>query len=74
MTNERSAIIAEYASRGIEACAGKGGFFVKDRGFVSLRDARKETGISMAKTRTPGTRVSAYGDYAMIACLNGIKG
>ena len=72
-TKEQSAIIAEYAKQGIETCTAKGGFFVNGRGFVSLRNARKETGINMAQRRE-GKRISAYGDWATVAYLNRAEG
>ena len=49
--------------------AGKGGFFIKGHGFVSTAKARKLTGIK-GKTRTPPTRLSSYGDYAIIEMIN----
>ena len=49
--------------------AGKGGFFIKGHGFISTAKARKLTGIK-GKTRNPPTRLSSYGDYAIIEMIN----
>ena len=54
---------------GTESLAGKGGFFVKSHGFITTAKARKLTGIK-GKTRNPPTRLSSYGDYAIIEMLN----
>ena len=48
---------------------GKGGFWVKGHGFITLAAARKITGIP-ATTRRVVERQSAWGDYATIAMLN----
>lgn len=70
---ENAAIIATYAARGINACTGKGGFHVEGRGFVTLAQARKETGINMAAKREPRMVQGAWGDFATIAMLNGAR-
>ena len=48
---------------------GKGGFWVKNRGFFSLAKARTMTGISAPK-RKPQKVQSAWGDWATVAMLN----
>ena len=53
-----------------ETLQGKGGFWIKGHGFISLTKARKITGIK-AKPRPQHARISAYGDYATIAAING---
>ena len=65
-TDLKTALEKHYKS---PALAGKGGFFVKDHGFISTVKARKLTGIK-GKTRNPPTRMLAWGDYATIAMLN----
>lgn len=52
---------------------GKGGFWVKGQGFLSLSQARKLTGI-LAPKREFCPRVSAWGDYATIAMINRRRG
>ena len=49
---------------------GKGGFWVKDHGFWTLAKARQLTGIA-ATPRPKRAPVTAYGDYATIAAMNG---
>jgi hypothetical protein len=70
---EETEIMDAYVERGKEVITGKGGFYIKGRGFVSLRQARKETGINMATKRKPSMRVSPWGDYATIAMLSGAR-
>ena len=48
---------------------GKGGFWVKGKGFYTLAQARKITGIKAPK-RDPKPRVQPWGDFATIAMLN----
>ncbi len=55
-----------------DVCYGKGGFFVKGHGFITRITARKLTGIH-ATPRIIHERISAYGDYATIAQINGIR-
>lgn len=55
-----------------EILAGKGGFWIKDNGFVTLQQARKITGIR-GKKRVKLDTIRAWGDYATIAMINGIK-
>jgi hypothetical protein len=70
---ENAAIIAAYTARGTDACSGKGGFHIRGRGFVSLAQARKETGVNMAAKREPRMVQGAWGDYATIAMMNGVR-
>jgi len=51
---------------------GRGGFWIKDHGFVTLAQARKITGIR-GKERKKRIAVNAWGDYATIAMINGVK-
>lgn len=53
---------------GAPALYGKGGFWVKDHGHISLAKARKLTGIA-ATPREYRPRMM-YGDYATIAMIN----
>jgi len=69
--DEQLAIIDAYAKKGIEAMGGKDlGFYVPDKGWVSLRTARKDTGINMAKSRGPRMESLPWGDYATVAMLS----
>ena len=52
-----------------DVMTGKGGFFVKGEGFVTIAKARKVTGIEGPK-REPARVQSAWGDYATIVMLN----
>ena len=49
---------------------GKGGFWIKGKGFFTLAQARKLTGIKPTTTRKPKTVMPAWGDYATVAMLN----
>jgi hypothetical protein len=70
---ENEAIIAKWADEGVEALSANGGFFVRDRGWVTLAQARKETGINMAAKRQARGMISAYGDWAWVAAINRVK-
>jgi hypothetical protein len=61
MTAEAQAIIIAYAEQGFNACTGKGGFFVEGRGHVTLRRARKETGINQSQPRAFRPVVAPWG-------------
>jgi hypothetical protein len=68
--DENAAIIAAYATQGVEACSGKGGFFLVGRGFVALAQARKESGINMAQKRAARMVTPVWGDAAIVRMLN----
>lgn len=74
MREETSRIIEAYAAQGAEAMSGKGGFWIKDRGFVSLAQARKETGINEAQKREARQVQGAWGEYGWLAAINGARG
>lgn len=69
-TRERCA--AALAANGKEAVYGKGGFWINGSGFVSLKEVAKRYGI-IPEPRVQRERIGAYGDYATIAMLNGVK-
>lgn len=48
---------------------GKGGFWIRGHGFLSLAKARRLTGMA-PQPRPPVIRQAAWGDYATIAMLN----
>ena len=52
-----------------EVIQGKGGFWIRGVAFISLRQARKLTGIQ-APPRPERKRILPWGDYATIAMLN----
>lgn len=54
-------------------CSGKGGFWVRGHGFFTYAKARKLTGMPVEFPRPRKSRISAYGDYATIAQINGVK-
>jgi len=49
---------------------GKGGFWVKNGRFYTLREARKITGLKAPTRHCDRTVMLAWGDYATIAMLN----
>lgn len=55
--------------QGYKVISGKGGFWLKDNGFITLAKARTMTGIKAPKRRSP-QRQLAWGDWATVAILN----
>jgi hypothetical protein len=55
-----------------DVCQGKGGFWIKNKGFMSLFKARQVTGISAPPRKLKPLQLP-WGDYATIAMLNGRK-
>ena len=55
-----------------DVCEGKGGFWIKGKGFYSIAAARRITGIKPPKHNLQ-ERQPAWGDYATIAMLNGVR-
>ncbi len=53
--------------------SGKGGFWVRGHGFFTYAKARKLTGLPVEHPRPRRPHMSAYGDYATIAMINGIR-
>ena len=51
---------------------GKGGFWINGSGFFTLKQVRTHYGI-VPEPRKRRERVTAYGDYATIAAINGVK-
>jgi len=70
MTQQQQQIIKLLEERGHEVYYGKGGYFVKDIGFITTKQAQKLTGVEPQK-REHKERITAWGDYATIAMLNG---
>jgi len=52
---------------------GKGGFWIRDKGFFTLAQARKLTGIKPDTPRNQRTVMLAWGDYATIAQINRVR-
>jgi hypothetical protein len=71
-TTERAAIAAAYEAQGAEVLTGKGGFFVRGRGFRTLAQARTDTGINMSQPRIRRDRI-VYGDYAWMLAISNAK-
>lgn len=69
-TRERCA--AALAADGKEAMYGKGGFWIHGAGFFTLKQIAQQYAIT-PEPRIKRERLGAYGDYATIAMLNGIK-
>ena len=67
----RHQIIGDHLAEhyGTKVLQGKGGFWIKGNGFITLKKAREITGVSAPKCRKV-MRQSAWGDYATIAMLN----
>lgn len=55
--------------KGAEVMFGKGGFWVRSQGFITLAEARKLTGVAAPK-RERRERVMFGGDWGMIGALN----
>ena len=70
MNTTRERCAAALLADGKEACYGKGGFWIAGEGFVSLRRVATRYGIQSPRRQFRG-RISAYGDFATIALLNG---
>lgn len=69
-TRERCA--AALASDGKEAVYGKGGFWINGSGFFTLKQVAAQYDIT-PEPRIRRDRMSAYGDYATIAMINGVR-
>lgn len=72
MNTNRSEIMSALEAKGLNACFGKGGFFIQGQGWISMAAARRLTGIQ-AEPRVARERIAAYGDYAWIAAINRVK-
>jgi len=57
---------------GAPVLQGKGGFWIRGHGFITLAKARKITGIKAPSRERQ--RMPAWGDYATIAALNTQRG
>jgi len=53
-----------------DVVSGKGGFFVRGKGHISIIKARKETGVK-AEPRQRRGKSGGYGDYATIRKISG---
>ena len=70
--SEKDEILAGLKSYyGADVVTGKGGFFVKGVGHVSLAKARKITGVKATNTRSPRAKSGGYGDYAWMRKIVG---
>jgi hypothetical protein len=72
MTDTQKELTSALGTLGYEAMAGKGGFFLRNHGFVTTAQARKMTGIK-APERNFRPVMSAYGDWATVAAINHVK-
>jgi hypothetical protein len=65
-------ILEALKANGYEVLGASGGFFIRDMGFVSYSKAKALAGLKGNLTeRTQGQRMTAYGDWAIIAAING---
>ena len=70
--NATQQILNGLQANGHEAVSGKGGFFVRGIGFVTTSKAKAMAGLKGNLTgRTQGQRVTAHGDYAIVAAIVG---
>ena len=68
----RAQIIDALARQGIEALYGKGGFFLRGRGFVTFAQARKLAGVAVPEAlRRERREAILYGDAATIHLIAG---
>lgn len=65
-------VLSALKGLGHEVIAGKGGFWLKGIGFISLTAARKLVCIEAPK-RAFRPKIRAWGDFATVAMLNGAK-
>ncbi len=66
-------VLAALTAQGHEVLRGKGGgFWIKGEGHVSTAQARRRTGIA-APRRERRAEKAPWGDFAVIAALNGIQ-
>lgn len=72
MLNLQAKLFLALHDDGKQACTAPGGFFVRGEGFVSTAALKRRYGI-VSEPRTKQERIGAYGDYAIVAMLNGIK-
>lgn len=72
MTPAQKQALAALAADGKEVLTGNGGVFIRGEKWVSWAGLYRRYGITPAKRPTK-PRVSAYGDYATIALINGVK-
>jgi hypothetical protein len=65
-------VMGALKAMGKEVISGKGGFWIRGEGFVTLAQARRLVGIPAPK-RVKKAPAKPWGDYATIAALNGIR-
>ena len=63
-------VLRALQAMGYEVLYNSGTFAIRGKGLVSLAQARKMTGIQAPK-REVRERVTAYGDWAWVAAING---
>lgn len=69
-SKDSEAIYNGLVALGYEVMRGKGGFWLRGHGHITTAHARRLTGIP-ARPRQYRPRVSAWGDWATVAVLNG---
>lgn len=68
--SDQKQLISALSKNGDEVLAGKGGFWIKGKGFITTAQARKTTGIKSKETRKPQQIISAGGEWAWVAAFN----
>jgi len=71
-TGTAADVLAALEAQGLEVLKGKGGFWIRNEGHITLAQARKRTGIAAPKRQTR-ERVAPYGDAAWIMGINRIS-
>lgn len=69
MAGTANDVLAALKAQGKEVMMGKGGFFIKGEGFLSLSKARRLTKIRAPKRPLKEVR-SAWGDWAIVEMMN----
>jgi hypothetical protein len=64
-------VLTALQAQGLEVLKGKGGFWIRGEGHITLAQARKRTGTAAPKRERRATQ-PAWGDFASIAALNQI--
>jgi hypothetical protein len=72
MTEAQEMALRALTADGKEIATGKGGVWIKGEKWVSWAGVYRRYGITPTP-RPKAHRIGAYGDYATIALINGIK-
>jgi hypothetical protein len=70
MSGSSSDVLNALQAQGFEVLAGKGGFWIRGEGHITLAQARKRTGIAAPK-RQPRATQQPFGDYGWMLGIAG---